>query len=132
MEDILHISTFKRVTLFLAETAQKEIMFGDKPELTRWKGRAGDFKKALLDEMKRFSRQQYPFNQQFDENRAIITWWEALQGSEHAQILPVSCTFSLRRHSLNAHDTIRFLQSKYLPFVLIPCQRNALYPPLHG
>ena len=96
MEDIVHVSTFKRVTLFLVETAQKEIMYGDKPDLIRWKGRAGDFKKTLLDEMKRYARQQYPFNQQFDENRAIITWWEALQGGEHAQILPVSRTFKFR------------------------------------
>jgi hypothetical protein len=136
MEDILHISTFKRVTLFLVETAQKEIMYGDKPELIRYKGRAGDFKKTLLDEMKRYARQQYPFNQRFDENRAIISWWEALQGSEHARILPVSRIMSRIQHEKtftkpNAHD-IRFLQSKYLPFVSIPCQRNALYPPLHG
>lgn len=101
MEDILHVSTFKRVTLFLVETAQKEIMYGNKPELIQWKGRAGDFKKTLLDEMKRYARQQYPFNQQFDENRAIITWWEALQGSEHAQILPVSRTFGIKRISQN-------------------------------
>jgi hypothetical protein len=93
MEDILHVSTFKKVVLFLVETVQKEIMYGDKPDLTRWKGRAGDCKKTLLDEMKRYARQQFPFNQQFDENRAITTWWEALQGSEHAQILPVSRTF---------------------------------------
>ena len=94
LEDILHISTFKKVVLFLVEIAQKEIMYGDKHDLIRWKGRAGDFKKMLLDEMKRYARQQFPFNQQFNENRAVITWWEALQGSEHAQILPVSCTFN--------------------------------------
>jgi hypothetical protein len=68
MEDILHVSTFKKVTLFLVETTQKEIMFRDKPELIRWKGRAGDFTTTLLDEMKRYARQRYPFNQQFDEN----------------------------------------------------------------
>ena len=90
MEGILHVSTFKKVTLFLAETAEKEILYGDKDELTRWKGRAGEFKKALLDEMKRYARQQYPFNQQIDSNQAIVTWWEALQGGDRSQILPVS------------------------------------------
>ena len=92
MEGILHVSTFKKVTLFLVEAAEKEILYGDKDELTRWKGRAGEFKKALLDEMKRYARQQYPFDQRIDSKQAIITWWEALQGSDHAQILPVSPT----------------------------------------
>lgn len=92
MEDILHVSTFKKVTKFLVETAQNEILHGDNVELTRWKGRAREFTRVLLDEMKRYARQQYPFNQRIDSNRAIITWWQALQGSDHAQILPVSCT----------------------------------------
>jgi hypothetical protein len=90
MEGIAHVPTFKKVTMFLVETAEKEIHYGDKAQLTRWKGRAGEFKKVLLDEMKRYARQQYPFNQRIDTNRAIITWWEAIQGSDHAQILPVS------------------------------------------
>jgi len=98
MEDILHVSTFKKVTVFLLETAEKEILHGNKEELTRWKGRTGEFKKVLLDEMKRYARQQYPFNQRIDSTRAIITWWEALQGSDHAQILPVSRTSSSLSH----------------------------------
>lgn len=90
MEDILHTSTFKKVTRVLVETAQMEIQHGDNQELIRWKGRAKEFKKILLDEMKRYARQQYPFNQRIDSKRAVITWWEALQGNDHAQILPVS------------------------------------------
>jgi hypothetical protein len=133
MEDILHVSTFKRVTLFLVETAQKEIIYGNKPELVKWKGRAGDFKKTLLDEMKRYARHQYPFNQRIDENCTIITWWQALQGSEHAQILPVSRNLNLKNLNFTEpNDVIRSSQSKYLPFVSIPCQRNGLYPPLPG
>lgn len=90
MEDIVHVSTFKKVTLFLFETAEKEIIHGDNPKLIQWKGRAGEFKKTLLEEMKRYARQQYPFNQEIDSNCTMITWWQAFQGSEHAQILPVS------------------------------------------
>jgi len=109
MEDIFHVSTFKKVTLFLLEIAQKEIFYGDKLELIQWKGRAGEFKKTLLEEMKRYARQQYPFNQQIDSNRAIIAWWQALQGSEHAQLLPVSHTFSTRTNSTKLKfDPVRF------------------------
>ena len=106
MEDIVHISTFKKVTLFLLETAQREIFHGNKPELLQWKGRAGEFKKTLLDEMKRYARQQYPFNQDIDSNCTMITWWQALQGSEHAQILPVSHIYCLKSLLLNRKLTI--------------------------
>ena len=135
MEDIIHVSTFKKVTLFLLETAEKEILHGDKPELIIWKGRARDFKKTLLNEIKRYVRQQYPFNQQIDSNYPLITWWQALQGSEHAQILPVSRTDCMKINATMTKKnslTTRFLLSKYLLFVLIPCQRNGLYLLSHG
>lgn len=90
MEGIRHVSTFKTVTKFLLEVAVKEILQGDRDELTQWKGRAGEFKKTLLDEMKKYARQQYPFNERFDSNEATITWWKKLEGSENAQVLPVS------------------------------------------
>ena len=90
MEGIEHVSTFKTVTKFLAETAQNEILHGHRGEFTRWKGRAGDFKAALLEEMKKYSRQQYPFNNKVNDKHGIIVWWKALQGSDHAQVLPVS------------------------------------------
>jgi hypothetical protein len=127
MEDILHISTFKKVTLFLVETAEKEILHGNKDEFTRWKGRANEFMRVLLDEMKRYARQQYPFNQRIDPNQAVTTWWQALQGtgSNHAQILPVSCNLDCHETKSMLNGTItRFSQSKSSPFVSILCQKN--------
>lgn len=90
MEGIEHVSTFKTVTKFLVETAQNEILHGHREEFTRWKGRAKKFTAALLEEMKKYARRQYPFNNKVDENNGIIVWWKAFQGSDHAQILPVS------------------------------------------
>ena len=78
MEGIRHVSTFKTVTKFLLEVAVKEILHGDRKEFTQWKGQAGEFKKTLLDEMKKYARQQYPFNERFDSNEAIVTWWKKL------------------------------------------------------
>ena len=45
---------------------------------------------ALLEEIKKYAHQQYLFNNKVDKKRGIIVWWKALQGSDHAQILPVS------------------------------------------
>jgi hypothetical protein len=87
---IEHVSTFKTITKFLVETAQNEILHGHREEFTRWKGRAKEFTAALLEEMKKYARRQYPFNNKVDENNGIIVWWKAFQGSDHAQILPVS------------------------------------------
>lgn len=101
MEGIEHISTFKTVTKFLVETAQKEILHGHREEFTRWKGRAGDFTAALLEEMKKYARRQYPFNNKVDKNVSIIVWWKGLQGSDHAQILPVSA--DMTTHIDNEH-----------------------------
>lgn len=94
MEGIKHVSTFKTVTKFLVETAQNEILHGHQEEFIRWKGRARDFKAALLEEMKKYARQQYPFNNKVDKKHGIIVWWKVLQGSDHAQILPVSTVIS--------------------------------------
>jgi hypothetical protein len=95
MEGIRHVSTFKTVTRFLLEVAEKEIIHGHRKELTQWKGRAGEFKKTLLDEMKKYARQQYPFNEKFGDNQAAITWWKRLEGSDYAQVLPVRTTITL-------------------------------------
>jgi hypothetical protein len=123
MEGIRHISTFKTVTRFLLDVAEKEILHGHREELTRWKGRAGEFKKTLLDEMKKYARQQYPFNERFDSNQATITWWKRLEGGDYAQILPVST--SLGTNLLGANSAFRSLQSKYFLFVLIQCPKSA-------
>ena len=90
MEGIKHVSTFKTITKFLLETAQNKILHGHWEEFTKWKGWAGDFKAALLEEIKKYAHQQYLFNNKVDKKRGIIVWWKALQGSDHAQILPVS------------------------------------------
>ena len=76
MEGICHVSTFKTVTKFLLEFAVKEILKGDCEELTQWKGQAGELKKRLLDEMKKYARQQYPFNERLDSNEVTIMWWK--------------------------------------------------------
>lgn len=89
-DGISHVSTFKTVMGFLLETAESEVFHGHKDELTKWKGRATEFKNQLLGEMKMYARQQFPFNNRFDSDKAEITWWQALQGHEFAQILPVS------------------------------------------
>lgn len=96
MEGIKHVCTFRKVVLFLLEVAEKEILHGIKPLLVIWKGRAGEFKRVLLEEAKRYARQQYPFNQHIDSKRSILSWWRALEGSEFASVLPVSFSASRR------------------------------------
>ena len=94
MEGIKHVCTFRKVVLFLLGVAESEILHAIKPLLVVWKGRAGEFKKVLLEEMKRYARQQYPFNQHIDSKQPIISWWRALEGSEFASVLPVSFSAS--------------------------------------
>jgi hypothetical protein len=89
MTGIRHVSTFKKVVAFLARTAHQEIHHGGKPLLTKWKGRASAFKETLLTEMKKYARHQYPFNQHLSTETAVLGWWQSLEGSEHARILPV-------------------------------------------
>jgi hypothetical protein len=135
MEGIEHISTFKTVTKFLVETAQNEILHGHREEFTRWKGRAGDFKAALLEEMKKYARQQYPFNNKVDKKHGIIVWWKALQGSDHAQILPVSALAIMTQRMAMLTWTIRlnsFSRLKYSQFVQIRWQRSVLSLRLRG
>ncbi|PPQ79004.1 hypothetical protein CVT26_003963 [Gymnopilus dilepis] len=69
---------------------EEEVLKGNKQELTKWKGRADEFKKKkLLDEMKRYARQQFPFNTPVDENFGIIAWWQGLRGYAFLEILLV-------------------------------------------
>lgn len=134
MEGIRHVSTFKTVTKFLLEVAVMEILHGDHEELTQWKGRAGEFKKTLLDEMKKYARQQYPFNERFDNNEATITWWKKLEGSENAQVLLVSTTNLYRKleNLVNANLNFRFSRKKYIRLVSILCPKSALSHPSPG
>jgi hypothetical protein len=95
MTGICHVSTFKKVVTFLASMAHQEVHHGDKPLLTKWRGRASAFKETLLAEMKKYACQQYPFNQQLYTETAILGWWQSLKGSEHAQILPARISFPI-------------------------------------
>jgi hypothetical protein len=102
LEGIRHISTFKIVGQYLLGLAHNEILHGHKPSMTMWKGRAMEFKATFVEELKKYARQQYPFNQPVNHTRGIITWWQALEGSEFATILPVSHS-SLIRCYLSFH-----------------------------
>src|SRR5258705_13352697 len=96
MTGIRHVLTFKKVVTFLARTAHQEIHHGAKPLLTKWQGRASDFKATLLAEMKKYARRQFPFNQHLSTEMAVLGWWQSLEGSEHAQILPVCVSLPFR------------------------------------
>lgn len=83
-------STFKRVVNFLANVAHKEIHHGKKALLIQWKGKASIFKQTLVAEMKAYGRQQYPFNISMRNDTGVMAWWQALEGTKDAEILPVS------------------------------------------
>ncbi|PPQ82630.1 hypothetical protein CVT26_001386 [Gymnopilus dilepis] len=105
---ISHFSTFKRVMRFLVQSAESEVMKGHEEALTKWKGRATEFRNQLLNELKMYARQQFPFNTRVDGNKAIIAWWQASQGHELAQILPILAIkiFSVRVNSMAEERTV--------------------------
>lgn len=74
---------------FLTNIAEKEIKHGHKPELTMWRNRASLFVSKLLNELKAYTRQQYPFNAPYNEDLGPLLWWSALCNNELSQILPV-------------------------------------------
>ena len=90
---IRHVDTFKIVTHFLANLAEKEIKFGRKEAFTGWRGHAAAFKAQFLGEFKAYACHQYPFNLPIDEKKGILKWWEGLLRSDSAVILPVHCLF---------------------------------------
>jgi len=91
MAEIAHPAVFLEVAGFLIKTAEKEILYGAKPSLTKWKGKATAFKIQLFEELGRYARRQFPFNHTVKDGQATIQWWEdiACEGSENAQVLPV-------------------------------------------
>lgn len=99
MAGIPHPKVFLEVAAFLLKTAMNEILYGIKPLLMKWKGKASIFKQMLFGELGRYARRQFPFNQALREGQATVEWWKdvANDGSEYAQVLPV-----------------RFLQSKFI------------------
>lgn len=76
--------------MFLLQSSESEIMKGQKEALTKWKGHATDFKNQLLKELKMYARQQFPFNNKVEDDKAMIAWWQALKNHESAHTLPVS------------------------------------------
>jgi len=98
MAGIPHPKIFLEVATFLLKTAVNEILHGIKPLLTKWKGKASIFKWMLFEELGRYVRRQFPFNQSLREGQATVMWWKdiANEGSEYAQVLPVcSCNLNL-------------------------------------
>ena len=89
---IQHPAVFRMATLFLSNVAVKEIQKGHKPTLTQWQNRATEYKNAFLNEMKRYARQQYPYNEPIEQDQSPMNWWKAIDGREFAQILPVHTT----------------------------------------
>ncbi|XP_006461004.1 hypothetical protein AGABI2DRAFT_117929 [Agaricus bisporus var. bisporus H97] len=86
---IHNLAAFKRVVSFLTNIAEKEIKHGHKPELTMWRNRASLFVSKLLNELKAYTRQQYPFNAPYNEDLGPLLWWSALCNNELSQILPI-------------------------------------------
>lgn len=86
---IQYPTAFKRVVNFLSATAKDEIEFGLKSQLTKWKGSGREFKERLLNEVQRYARHQYPYNQPH-KGVDVMSWWRAIEGQECAEVLPVS------------------------------------------
>ena len=98
MAGIPHPKIFLGVATFLLKTTMNEILHGIKPLLTKWKGKALIFKRMLFEELGRYVRRQFPFNQSLREGQATVMWWKdiANKGSEYTQVLPVcSCNLNL-------------------------------------
>jgi hypothetical protein len=87
------------VTLFLSKVTVNEIQNGSKPALIQWQNRASEFKIAFMNEIKRYARQQYPYNEPLGKDQSLMNWWKAIDGREFAQILPVRTTAKYHRHN---------------------------------
>jgi hypothetical protein len=77
------------VANYLLGIAANEIKHGHKPELQKWQGHAFVFTPKLVNELKAYSRQQYPFNSPNDKDLGPLLWWSALCDNELSQILLV-------------------------------------------
>ncbi|KAG6887294.1 hypothetical protein C0992_012951, partial [Termitomyces sp. T32_za158] len=94
-------SVFCRVIQFLLIVAQKEILHGKKPALTRWKGHATAFKDQFRAEMLKYGRREFPYHQGFTEQEGIMSWWRSLNDHEFGKILPV---LALKIHAVRANS----------------------------
>ncbi|KAF7760558.1 hypothetical protein Agabi119p4_11234 [Agaricus bisporus var. burnettii] len=104
---IHNLAAFKRVASFLTNIAEKEIKHGHKAELTMWRNRASLFVSKLLNELKAYTRQQYPFNAPYNEDLGPLLWWSALCNNELSQILPILAikVLSVRINSMEEERT---------------------------
>lgn len=89
LEGVQYPILFIQVTRYLGTLAEAEILHGHKPAFLQWADRAGEFKAQLVNEMQHYARQQYPYNQPYDESEGIYLWWKSLEGLPSAKILPV-------------------------------------------
>ena len=92
-DGIHHPPIFQAVAKFLYQTAIKEIGTGEQEAFTRWRGRAPEFDEQFASEIRRYARQQYPYNDAIRKGETITEWWKKLEGSAGAEILPVSSFF---------------------------------------
>lgn len=87
---ICHPPIFQVVAKFLYQTAIDEIGTGEQEAFTHWQGRAPEFDEQFSNEIRRYARQQYPYNDAIRKGETINEWWKKLEGSAGAEILPVS------------------------------------------
>ena len=89
---IRHPTVFQAIATFLYQTAVNKIGKGEQEAFTRWRGRAPEFDEHFASEIRRYARQQYPYNDPIRKGETITEWWKKLEGSTGAEILPV-CSF---------------------------------------
>ena len=94
---IHHQPIFQVVAKFLYQTAINEIRTGEQEAFTCWQGRAPEFDEQFTNEIRRYARQQYPYNDTIRKGETITEWWnlKKLEGSAGAEILPVRLYFVL-------------------------------------
>ncbi len=102
MEGIRHAILYKTVERYLATIAADEIRYGTNKELVKYKGKGSQFKMKFREELKRYARQQYPFNEPINEEAGIIGWWTTKLGQKEAEILSVCCPVVDKMRTLTA------------------------------
>ena len=92
---IRHPPVFQAVAKFLYQTAINKIGKGEQEAFTRWRGRVPEFDEKFASEIRRYARQQYPYNDPIQKGETITEWWKKLEGSKGAEILPMSSFFPI-------------------------------------
>jgi hypothetical protein len=104
MEGIRHAALYKTVERYLASIAADEIRYGIKDTLVKYRGKGTHFKVRFREELKRYARQTYPFNDPIkEESGGIVGWWMAKLGQKEAEILSV-CGFKSRQSITHHHN----------------------------